>query len=378
MIQKPKPTGRYAVGTFTYTVYNDRDEILFPGTKRSIPARVYYPVLKGSVEGKTKAQYMSRSVVEGLRKFMKAPLNYDKLESSGDNFSECFTDAPVIGGEKFPLILFSHGLCSYREANSFLCIELSSQGYVVISVGHPYDANCSELDDGSVIFLMKDIVKKQYDPLPEAAFKVIKLTRSKGTDRELADQFEELQQKYCRQAIVRIEEWKKDSLAALRYAKENLKDLIDFDKGVGAAGHSFGGATAFALCLDEDEIVCGANIDGALFGNNKGKTLDKPFLQMSCKNNMKAETRPYIDHRKPVYQAVFEKMKHVGFSDMKHLMPSPMKGTMGSLDPDLMHETLSRLHLEFFDAYLKKTKDCPALESSEAVTVTVHQPDIKD
>ena len=48
MIQKPVPAGEYAVGTFTYTVYNDREEILLPGTQRSIPARVYYPVLKES------------------------------------------------------------------------------------------------------------------------------------------------------------------------------------------------------------------------------------------------------------------------------------------------------------------------------------------
>ena len=91
---------------------------------------------------------------------------------------------------------------------------------------------------------------------------------------------------------------------------------------------------------------------------------------------MKAETRAFIDHKMPAYQAVFEKMKHVGFSDMKHLMPSPMKGTMGTLDSDLMHETLCKLHLEFFDTYLKKTKDRPAFESNEAATVTIHQPDI--
>ena len=74
--------------------------------------------------------------------------------------------------------MFSHGLCSYREANSFLCIELASQGYVVISVGHPYDANCAELDDGTVIYHDKTIVKKHYDPFLESMIKVIKLTHS--------------------------------------------------------------------------------------------------------------------------------------------------------------------------------------------------------
>ena len=44
-LNKPLPTGEYAVGTFTYTVYNDREETMYHaiGTKRSVPVRVYYP-----------------------------------------------------------------------------------------------------------------------------------------------------------------------------------------------------------------------------------------------------------------------------------------------------------------------------------------------
>ena len=45
----PKPTGQYAVGTFTYTVYNDREEVLPAGGMRSVAARVYYPVVKETV-----------------------------------------------------------------------------------------------------------------------------------------------------------------------------------------------------------------------------------------------------------------------------------------------------------------------------------------
>ena len=39
MTKRPSPTGEYAVGTFTYTVYTDREEALEPGTKRKVPAR---------------------------------------------------------------------------------------------------------------------------------------------------------------------------------------------------------------------------------------------------------------------------------------------------------------------------------------------------
>ena len=46
MSNKPLPTGEYAVGTFTHTIYTDREEVLAPGTKRTVPVRVYYPVAK--------------------------------------------------------------------------------------------------------------------------------------------------------------------------------------------------------------------------------------------------------------------------------------------------------------------------------------------
>ena len=373
MVKRPSPSGEYAVGTFTFTVYDDRDEVLVPGTKRSVPARVYYPVSKASVEGMSKIRYMSREMADALKKTMHAPINYDKSEAAGDNVSDCYKNAPKIANKKFPLIMFNHGLASYREANSFLCIELASHGYVVISVTHPLDAALTELDDGTRIMMHKDTTKKQYEPFLPGAFSVIRLTSSKGSEKELADKFDVIQNKYCKYIQSRIDEWMKDTITAVNYAKENLADIIDFSKGIGVTGHSLGGATAYMLCLDNKEFVCGANLDGALFGNNKGKILRKTFLQFSCKTNLNAETRPYIGHTKPVYSALFKNMQHIAFSDMKHMIP--IKAIVGSLDPDVMHGNICKMHLELFDSYLKRTKDHPELTGSEFITIKEYEPD---
>ena len=373
MIKRPAPTGDYAVGTFTYIVYNDRDEVLFPGTGRSVPARVYYPVSKEAAEGRDKVRYMSADMAAALKKYMHAPINYSKAEANGDNISDCYENAPFTEGEKFPLIVFSHGLGSYREANSFLCLEMASHGYVVISVGHPHDGALTELDDGTKIPLCKEITKRSYEPFIPGAISVLRLTRAKGTDRELADRFDEIQNKYCRFTMDRVGEWVKDTLAAVAYAKENLSELIDFSFGIGATGHSLGGATAYMLCLEHEDFVCGANLDGALFGNNKGKVLTKPFLQISCKTNLNAETRPYLDHTMPVYGALFAKMQHIAFSDMKHMIP--IKAIVGRLDANVMHNGVCRLHLALFDTFLKKKKDHPVIESSEFITVKEYPPD---
>ena len=375
MVNKPAPSGEYAVGTFTHTIHTNRDEVLNPGAKRSVPVRVYYPVLKVSVEGMSKIKYMSRDIANALKKYMHAPINYDKSDAAGDNYSDCYENAPKIEGMKFPLIMFNHGLASYREANSFLCLDLASHGYVVISVGHPYDASLTELDDGTKIELHKDTMKRQYEPFLPGAISVLKLTKSKGTDRELADRFNAIQNKYCKYVHSRVDEWEKDTLSAVDYAKENLSDIIDFSNGIGATGHSLGGATAYMLCLDHEEFACGLNLDGALFGNNKGKILRKPFAQISCKTNLKAETRTYIDHTESVYSVLFQKMQHIAFSDMKHMIP--IKAIVGGLDADLAHEYVCKIHLELFDSYLKKTKDHPELKSCDMVTIKEYQPDVK-
>jgi len=376
MVNKPSPSGEYAVGTFTHTIRTDRDEVLAPGTKRTVPVRVYYPVLKASVEGMSKIRYMSRDMANALKKSMHAPINYDKNDDAGDNFSDCYENAPKIEGMKFPPIMFNHGLASYREANSFLCLDLASHGYVVISVGHPYDASLTELDDGTKIELYKDTMKKQYEPFLPGAVSVLKLTNSKGTDKELADRMDVIQNKYCKYIMSRVGEWVKDTLCAVDYAKENLSDIIDFSNGIGAAGHSLGGATAYMLCLDSSEFVCGANLDGALFGSNKGKILTKPFVQISCKANRNAETRPYVGHTKPVFGVLFNKMQHIGFSDMKHMIP--LKMITGRLDADLMHGYVCKLHLELFDTYLKKVKDRPDITGCDMIKIKEYQPDIKE
>ena len=374
MNQRPSPTGPYAVGTCTYTVYTDRAELRAPGSKRRVPVRIYYPTDQASVAGRPQAPYMSRNMAQGLKKAIHAPISYDKRAAAGDNVSACCPDAPRIPGARFPVIVYNHGLSSYRESNSFLCIELASQGYAVLAVGHPYDACCAELDDGSCIYFDAELSKKQYEPFLGGMFKALALTHAKGDHRALAQKFEELQGQYCQLIVSRVLEWERDTLDAVAYAKAHYGDLMSFDGGMGITGHSLGGAVAYALCLDEPAFVCGVNMDGAPFGDNGGKVLKKPFLQISCKANVKAEARVFVDHTEPVYGAVFQRMQHLGFTDMKHMMD--LKLLTGALDADVMHGNLCRLHLEMFDTYVKKIKARPELQSSGSVTITEYPPDV--
>lgn len=370
----PKPAGEYAVGTFTYTVADDRPEVMAPGTMRSIATRVYYPVSKSSVEGMTKCRYMTRNMAKGIKNAFKIPVKFDKLEASGENVSECYTDAPKIAGMRFPLILFSHGYNSYREGNSYLCIELASHGFVVISVAHSMEGVCTEFEDGSAVFYDKSITRKTYQPFLGGMIGAMRLTKLRGSNEELSAKFDAFQKKYCGFLIGRLDEWVKDMRAAVQYAKDNLSDLIDFEKGIGVSGHSFGGDTAYALCTEDPDFVCGINIDGALFGDYRDKILTKPFLQVSCEDNEHIVARVYLRHTEPVYKVLFQGMKHLGFSDMKYKIP--IASMVGRMEPDVMHANLCEVHLRFFDTFLRDGKKELHLEESGGIRVARFEPDL--
>ena len=377
MNNKPMPTGKYAVGTKTFTIYNTRKETLDSkgDSMRHIPARIYYPTSKNTTEGLTKAKSLSRSEAMGIKKIFMIPLNYDKMEAAGENDSECYVDAPFIEDKKFPLIVFNHGYFSYIEGNSFLLIELASQGYVVLTVGHPYEGTGTDYDDGTYTIADKSLANKMYHPYWRGILAAYKLTKYKGTLQEQAEFFEEFQNKYCKFIGTRVEEWITDTNFAVEHAKKEFAQILDLTNGIGIAGHSQGGAVAYKVCLTDPEYTCGINIDGGLFGDTQGLTMNKPFMQLSCLDNENIVTKGYINHTKPAYKVLFRDMKHMGFADIKYALKPGM--TAGKLDADLAHKYTCRSFLEFFDCYLRKIKNKPDLVSGDVITVTEFEPDIK-
>ena len=363
-MSKPTPTGEYKVGTFTFSLYGDR----------SIACRMFYPVTPDAATGCNKPRYMSREVCKGISKTMMMPISYNKIEKQGGNFMECYENAPHIEGKKFPLIVFSHGAGSYRESNSFMCIDIASHGYVVLCIAHPVVAACVEYDNGSFEYAVKNLTFKTYQPFFKGAMTLSKFLKKKGTDEELAAEFDEFQKTYCGFLREHLPLWMEDSRRAAAYAEENLSYMIDFDKGIGVTGHSFGGITAYALCQNDPKFTCGINLDCITVGDYNGKVLDKPFMQISCPANLCTQTKIFLNHTKSVYSVVMKDMEHLGLTDMKFAISS--KKLVGALPPEAAHENLCKCHLEFFDTYLKKLKDRPALTDNGVITVKEYAPDV--
>ncbi len=342
-------SGDYVVGTECFTVIDEsREETLGEGIgPRKISVRMYYPVSKEDIVGKEKAHIFSDQKAKQLKKTYFVPKVSEEM-----NTADYYDNAPYAEG-KFPLILFSHGLNAYIEANTYLCCDLASRGYIIASVGHTYEAIDTDFDDGSFAIYDKKLNKKLYT---KNVFKVIKeqnkIIRSKGTPEQLYQMFREFQDENCPYIRDRVKEWAKDMMFAYDNLKIRYATWIDFEAGVGASGHSLGGACAYYLSQHYEEITCGINIDGGVFGNYDGLTMKRPFLQMCCELNYNVATRPLLDTKAPVYYAIFKNMQHIGFTDAKFYVP--IKAVVGKLDKQVLYDNLFRLHINFFDKYLKQ------------------------
>ncbi|MCR4779907.1 MAG: hypothetical protein K5876_02300 [Ruminiclostridium sp.] len=350
---RPKPpegyaSGGYAVGTACFTVVDKgRNKVIGSGTEdRKITVRMYYPVNREDAAGKKYAPIFSAAKKAAL---MKAYHIKDPGEET--NYAEYCENVPIAPGVRFPLIMFSMGLDSYVEANTYLLCALASHGYIIASVGHAYEALENDYEDGSTDLFDKRIQKAMYTNMVSAVAAQLRRLKEKSGHREALEKFDEFQNKYTPFIIVRAGEWVKDMEKALEAVKERYAESIDLSRGIGASGHSLGGCTAYNLCRYNDEFSCGINIDGALFGEYPEKTMEKPFCQISCREYVNFETRPFLDTSADTYSVVFDDMKHIGFTDAIFFIP--LRFIVGKLPPDEMFRHLVYSHKTFFGKYLK-------------------------
>ncbi|MBR5387021.1 MAG: hypothetical protein IK142_05500 [Clostridiales bacterium] len=347
----PTPMGDYKVGTTVFDVIDTaRTEKLGPeaGTAlRKVSVRLYYPVLVQTVVGMDKAVAMSAAKMKALCKFYHMP-----VKNIEDSEGEFYQDVEPVPGKKFPLIIFGHGLGSYRESNNLMLTELASRGYVVAAIGHTYEEVLTEFADGTTASFDKRCQNDQYQPKMKGTIEALKIMMNKnGNFEEQYARFNAFQNQYCGFLIERMEERAKDVRMVLDEIKRRFADIINLERGVGISGHSIGGSTAYYVCMHDDEFTCGLNLDGMLLGHYENMRMKKPFYQISCEDARTTVSRVALDADAPVYWELFNGMKHIGFADMIFMVP--IKSVVGKMDPMKYHEYVCKIHQSMFDTCLK-------------------------
>ncbi len=273
-----------------------------------------------------------------------------------------------------PLVFFSHGAFGWYQSNMSAYRELASNGYVVVSLDHPYHA-----------FFTKDTTGKLITVDPEFMQNALYIGNEDIDATETVDIYSTEQ------------EWIKLRTADMNYAIDAFKAacsgnydgwtipdggsekvssalaLIDTDR-IGLMGHSLGGATAVTVGR-RDDISAVIDIDGTMLGEQigfeDGKYIinEEPYTTpLLCIDNdehhdMSAELREtgyayannvVLDNAENAYRTYFKGAKHMDLTDLPLISPfiASMLGS-GDIDVEYCSKTMNGIMVDFFDCYLK-------------------------
>ena len=214
-------------------------------------------------------------------------------------------------GEPLPVVFFNHGLNGYLSQNSVLMEHLASNGYVVFSIAHTYDAAPIVFPNGDVVRLPAEEVKNRaegFEQPEELKNLVVEAEPKRMQGSTYQDRFEGgidiLRCQHDFDDRVYDESpwvWVDDVLfveeaLASGQAPTAIADILgqaDLTR-VGHLGHSYGGATAAAIAYEDPRAGAAVNLDGSN-DRNSGWNADipVPFMMIySDVTNSGAGRRP--------------------------------------------------------------------------------------
>ncbi|MGD0939054.1 MAG: hypothetical protein ABR905_05020 [Terracidiphilus sp.] len=249
MFRLPEPTGPYAVGTsILYLKDPTRVEDAAPGggSARELMVQLWYPAQPSHNRF---ARYREPRETNALSSYQSMIRTNSRL------------DAPVaLAGAPFPVVLFNHGWGGRRTNDTFLTEELASRGYIVASIDNTYNASQVAFPDGRVVFGIASNVVNDPD---SHTVEEVKAVWDKELAKSVADQ---------RFVLDRLESMNR-STGSPWFGRLDTHN-------VGAAGHSFGGAAATAICAEDRRVHAAINMDGWFFGAIHERGANQPLLVM--------------------------------------------------------------------------------------------------
>jgi predicted dienelactone hydrolase len=375
----PRPNGPYAVGLLEFELTDStRMAALAPETTphRTIKVMAWYPA--GSIEGCSPRRYLqpreADPAIESVLSMFHAPAEvYERLQRVE---TRSFLQAPVVTGSH-PLLVFCHGMMSYPHQSTILMEHLASHGYVVLSLGHPFESGGHVLSDGTVVPLSPAFQAEFatfYRPEALAAYLAPTLEERRlavpGTLRLIRDTWPgRLSHTWADDALF-VVDCLEDGLVPARATF--LKDSSDF-AGLGYFGMSYGGHIAALCSLKDPRTKAGANLDGGFFSADVvGREIGVPFLSFTgdylnaqsspnaASDNLNAHELAYArwdgtPPAQPVHRIKLRGSLHGDFTDLPVVLRGAMTipGFLSGLDPASLIAAQLDTVRSFFDAYVK-------------------------
>ena len=160
--------------------------------------------------------------------------------------------ADAAGGERFPLVVFSHGAFGYYQSNTSTYMELASNGYVVAALDHPHHAFFTQDTDGKTVLADMDFISTamNLNSMDDREVQYA-LYRDWMALRTADMNFAVDEIKTAAQTGAADESWyisEKDGGAI-----QTVLGMTDVSR-IGLMGHSMGGATAVQLGRERSDM----------------------------------------------------------------------------------------------------------------------------
>jgi dienelactone hydrolase len=284
-------------------------------------------------------------------------------------------EAGSVEEASLPIVIFSHGAFGYYESNTSTYMELASNGYVVVSLDHPYHSFYTKDSTGKTITVDPDFIS--------TAMNVGNSDISETERFEVTSKWMELREADMNFVLDTLiasadsqsfgDEWffeneavEKEQIAAALRTADTTK--------IGLMGHSLGGATAVTVGRRSD-VSAVIDFDGTMIGEEIGvegdkilvneETYDTPLLCFDSESHHEDREKArqqgvvyannvILDNATEGYSTYFAGAKHMDFTDLPLFSPilANMLGS-GDVNSEECIDQINQITLDFFNCYLK-------------------------
>ncbi|KAH0354131.1 alpha/beta-hydrolase, partial [Aureobasidium melanogenum] len=244
----PRPNGTYSVGT-QITEFADTSRSI-NGTHRRIMTTSFFPTGYHSDCQPYLTPYMPKLTAD-YNAVIYSQLLGATIPNATLGQLQLKVCNSTCGDRKFnhrtwPLTLFSPGLGASRQLYNAMAEQLAAIGYIVVTIDTPLQADIIEYPDGSFLLAPGIGTKAQLEAaLPDRVKDIILVKNKVLTGLGLPSS--------VKPDPSRIAVW----------------------------GHSFGGAAAAQVALEDPSFKAGINFDGTLYGSVVSTGVKQPFLIFS-------------------------------------------------------------------------------------------------
>jgi hypothetical protein len=324
----PPLTGNYGVGIKSIHLIDENRLEEFtpadPDDYREMMIQIWYPIDKEIQE--SRVEYMDAPTFAWLKGRSPVPLftipdtAYLFIRPHGRY------EIPISNNqEMYPVIIFSPGYDGVYQIYTSLIEDIVSNGFVVVSINHPYISGITVFPDGRKIYVSL---------IPPG-------------DLSLS-------------SVVEDAKFVLDNVVEMNNSDVDFKGRFDLSR-VGMYGHSYGGASTSICCYEDDRFLCGLTLDGVFYLDQIPGGIDKPFLLLLAENRFNDDNvqKMWDNLNSDALKVEIKGSTHYAYSDvgvlLKHLVPLVPINLLGfgNIEPK-RHVNITRMiELMFFEVFLQ-------------------------